>query len=78
MHELGNVEFERDRSGDPPCTGVGLFEVAQVLEANHLVADCGRRDAKVEFFVEGVGTNGLTSGGIFLDNGFDNTDLTRT
>lgn len=46
-----------------------------VLEFGHFVSDGGGRDTKAVFRVEGLGTNGLTGVGVFLDNDFDDLNL---
>ncbi len=53
-HKLTHVELEGDWGRDTTCTGVGLFEVTQVFEPDHLVADSGGTNAKIVFFVESL------------------------
>jgi hypothetical protein len=77
-HELRNIELECDGGRDPAGTSVGLFEVTQVFEPDHFVANGSRRDAEIVFFVERFGAYCLAGTGVLFDNGLDNADLTWT
>ena len=75
VHQLINVEADGGGGGRATGGGMGLGQVALVNQAVHFVADSGRRDADLVFFVKSVGADGFGGLGIFFDDGAKDFDL---